>query len=299
VALWRTVLKLDREPSLKDNFFDLGGDSFASAELIAAVEEKFCCSLPIEAFFERPTIANMDLLLKERAAGSAPAASPSGGERLLRKLQSYTASWKGKRLFKDSLAVGFNTGGRLTPVVWVLQDFTEASQLAKHLGPDQPLYAMRSCVAIVAPKDYSAEIIETVCNRYLWEILALPLGPEFILGGTCQGGILALSLARRLNQIERRPLFLALLEWSYSYGVYGEPTLLVYGEQSYTAELYRRPGGREPDWQRDFSQGMVAAIPGIHGEIAWKDNSVAALATILKERCAAGEIAFPGSIGMR
>ena len=46
------------------------------------------------------------------------------------------------------------------------------------------------------------------------------MGAAFVLGGTCQGGIMALAMARRLKQIGRSPLFLALLEWSYSYGSY-------------------------------------------------------------------------------
>ena len=68
--LWRRVLKLDGAPSLHDNFFELGGNSLASAELIFAVEEKFSCELPLEAFFERPTIAKMDALLKQHAKSS-------------------------------------------------------------------------------------------------------------------------------------------------------------------------------------------------------------------------------------
>ena len=38
------------------------------------------------------------------------------------------------------------------------------------------------------------------------------------------------------NQIGCAPLLLALQEWSFSYGCYTEPTLLIYGEESYSAE---------------------------------------------------------------
>ena len=137
-------------------------------------------------------------------------------------------------------------------------------------------------------KDYTTEVLETVCNRYLWEMLALPLGAAFVLGGTCQGGILALAMARRLKQIGRTPLLLALLEWSYSYGSYSEPTLLIYGEQSYTAEIYRRPEKSKINWRDDFSRSVVASIPGKHEELAWKDDSVACVAKILSEQCWTG-----------
>ena len=266
--LWHRILKLENSPSLHDNFFELGGDSLASAELIFAIEEKFSCELPLEAFFERPTIASMDALLKQPTTLSpSVVSSPQGSARLLHKLQSYSGSWQGQRVFGDSLLVGFNTDGYRPPIFWVLQDYVEASQLAKYLGPDQPLYAMRSCVGIIKPKDYTAEVLETVCNRYLWEMLALPVGAAFVLGGTCQGGILALAMARRLNQIGRSPLFLALLEWSYSYGSYSEPALLIYGEESYTAEIYRQPEKSKINWRDDFSQSVVASIPGKHGQL--------------------------------
>ena len=163
-----------------------------------------------------------------------------------------------------------------------LQDY-KAAQLAKYLGPDQPLYAMRSCVGIVKAKDYTAEVLETVCNRYLWEMLALQVGPTLVLGGTCQGGILALAMARRLKQIGRAPALLALLEWSYSYGSYDEPTLLIYGEESYTAQIYQRPeksrlnGGRifPKAWSCRFQASMMRSNVG---------TSVACLVKILNDR---------------
>ena len=93
---------------------------------------------------------------------------------------------------------------------------SEFLQLAKSLGRNQPLYGMRSCVGIIDVKDYSTEIIEAVCDRYLWEILALPVKNPLIIGGICQGGIFAFALAQRLKQIGHTPGLLILVEWAYS-----------------------------------------------------------------------------------
>lgn len=139
MELWQKVLKLEYLPWLDDDLFELGGDSLASAELIFAVEEKFSCELPVEAFFRRPTIATLGNLIEQHetaAQSKSPARSADGGYRLLHKLQSYTGSWPGERLFADSLVVGLNRGGRRTPIFWVFQDRDEFLQLAKHLGPD-------------------------------------------------------------------------------------------------------------------------------------------------------------------
>ena len=136
---------------------------------------------------------------------------------------------------------------------------------------------MRSCVGIVDVKDYSTEVIDTVCNRYLWEILALPVKTPLIVGGTCQGGILALELARRLQQIGRTPLLLILMEWRFSYGHYAGHTLLLYGNQSYVAEIYLNSELRSPNWREDFPCNTVAAIPGTHGSL-FEDSNVTGLA---------------------
>ena len=284
--LWKTLLRLTEPPSLDDNFFELGGDSFASAQLIIAVEEKFSCLLCVKSFFQQPTIANMDALIKQSGKFSPSlsiARTTNWSSQLLHRLQSFSGGWKGERLFAESLVVGFNTLGHRMPIFWVCQEYREASQLAKHLGPDQPLYAMRSCVGIIAVKDYTSPVLETVCNRYLWEMLALLSNTAFILGGDCQGGILALAMARRLKQMARPPLLLVLQEWTYGYGKYAAPTLLVFGEQSYTAEIYRRGARPKNKWSDDFPKALATSIPGKHGELSWQDKSVSELAKLLRE----------------
>jgi amino acid adenylation domain-containing protein len=283
-ALWKKLLRLDILPSFETNFFEFGGDSFASAELISAVEEKFCCELSLQEFFQSPTIATLCHLL--RSARSSPssngaASSPKPETRLLRKIQAYTGSWKGARLFLDSLIIGRNTGGSETPLFWVFQEESEFVQLAKHLGPGRPVYGMRSCVSIVSVKDHSSDIIETVCNRYLWEILALPVKRPFIVGGNCQGGIFALALAKRLTQIGHAPSLLILLEWTYSYGRYLGPALLLYGEQSYTADIYRTSRKCTPNWREDFPCNTAAGITGAHGHF-FEDTNIGSLARAIR-----------------
>jgi acyl carrier protein/thioesterase domain-containing protein len=288
--LWKRVLGLEFPPSLEDSFLELGGDSLASSELIFAVEEKFSCELAIESFFRQPTIATVCRLIEKHAAASqskSPARSADGRHRLLHKLQSYMGTWPGERLFAESLVVGLNCAGRRTPIFWICQEREELQQLAKHLGPDQPLYGMRSCVGIVDVKDYSTDVIETVCNRFLWEVLALPVKAPFFVGGVCQAGILALALAKRLKQIGRAPALLMLIEWTYSYGRYTEPTLLLYGDRSFTAEIYRNPGIRGPNWRDDFPERSVAAISGEHGNL-FVDENITGLAELITRHVVAG-----------
>jgi acyl-CoA synthetase (AMP-forming)/AMP-acid ligase II/acyl carrier protein len=281
--LWKSILRLAFTPASEANFFELGGDSFASAEMIFAVEEEFSCELPIEAFFRSPTIATLTLLLEPQGAAlSRVQRQADGGHRLLRKLQGYVGSWPGERLFADSLVVGMNLRGTRPLIFWVFQGANEFEQLAKQLGPDQPLYGMRSCEGIVTVQEYSAHVLETVSNRYLWEILALAGTRSIVIGGNCQGGILALALAKRLLRIGRAPSLLILMEWAFSYGSYAEPILLLYGEDSHTAQIYRDGTCNEPKWRDDFPACRVAPVPGAHGHF-FSDENVAGLAQVLQK----------------
>jgi hypothetical protein len=201
---------------------------------------------------------------------------------LFSKLQSYTASWKGQRLFPESLVVGLNTDGKNPALFWVFQRNDEFAALAEALGKDQPVYGLRSCVGIVGVRDYQT-IIDAVCDRYLWEILALPLSGPVVIGGNCQGGIIALHLARRLNLTQRAPALLVLLEWMYDFGTYDQPALLLYGDQSHTAAYY---SGEKPapfDWRRDFPFGSILPIAGKHGEF-FAPERVTALADAFRTR---------------
>lgn len=294
-AIWKRLLRLDIVPSLEASFFELGGDSLAAAELMSAVEEKFCCELPLQEFFETPTLAMLGILLRDaRALSTASADRREPKTRLLRMIEAYTGSWKGTRLFPDSLVVGRNVDGAETPLFWVFQEEIEFVQLAKHLGQNRPVYGMRSCVGIVSVEEYSIDTIDTVCNRYLWEILALRANGPFIVGGNCQGGIFALALAKRLSQIGRPPSLLVLLEWSFSYGRYLGPTLLLYGEQSYTAEIYRSSRKCVPNWREDFPSNSAVGISGAHGHF-FEDNNVERLTKTIKAADRGEKARFPNN----
>jgi acyl carrier protein len=279
------VLQLDFLPAPTEDFFELGGDSLASAELVAAVEGKFGATFAVEEFFREPTLETLAALVATATNAPPPprSAEPThSAAELLSKLRSYTASWKGERLFPESLVVGLNTDGKNSPLFWVFQSYREFAALAEALGENQPVYGLRSCVGIVSARDYHT-IIEAVCDRYLWEILALPVSAPFVIGGNCQGGMIALHLARRLNLTPRAPSLLVLLEWTYDFGTYDQPALLIYGEQSHTAAYYTGEKPAPFDWRRGFPGASVLPIAGKHGEF-FAPERVTGLADALRTR---------------
>lgn len=267
--VWKEVLNLEVLPSRDDDFFELGADSLASAQLIATVEEHLGRDLQMEEFFERPTIAALATLFsggRHDVPGVAIASPRADNDRVLHTLQSFVGSWTGERRQSDSLVVGVNTTGRKLPIFWVCQSNREFQQLGKYLGPDQPLYGMRSCVEIVETKDHTAELIEAVSSRYVTEILALPVEHPVVIGGNCQGGMFACAIATRLHELGCTPERLVLLEWTFSMGRYDPEVLLVYGRESHTARLYDSPDVDDPDWRRDFPNRAVVPLRGHHGD---------------------------------
>jgi thioesterase domain-containing protein len=84
-------------------------------------------------------------------------------------------------------------------------DLMYARPLAKHLGPDQPVYGLQSI-------DDSLVRFEDLASRHIAAIRRTqPQGP-YHLAGHCYGGMLAYEIARQLRELGCEVGFLALLD---------------------------------------------------------------------------------------
>lgn len=234
--IWQNVLKLDMPPGNLDDFVTLGGDSLELTTMLNEVEAMFRQPIDIEAFFKEPSVNGLCTYLQNNA-GKQLAAEPISGDTgdHLRKISEFVSVWRGEKSFPDSLLRGLNTKGSKPPLFWCMNSQQSFHKLANALGQDQPLYVMRSAVGVV--EHYTQDTLEEISNRYLWETLALCQGRQFYLGGNCQGAIIALSLARRLQQIGQEPARLIMMEWFFEFGGYDGPTTFLTGEDSFVAEL--------------------------------------------------------------
>ena len=269
-ALWRQVLACSGPVGPDSHFLELGGDSLASAQLFAALETRLERRLAPDRFFAKPTFANLKGLVRdlEAQAPSGLAALPATP---FDKLRLRMEAWPGERPSRDRLLAGLNPCGGQAPLVWVFQGGEEFAALGRALGPDQPLYGFRSGHLVFR---YTEAQVDQVAGRYVDDILEVrPHGP-LVLGGNCQGGILALAMARRLSGLGRQPKLLVLMEWSFRLKPYGGPVLFLHGPDT--------PAPSQPIEASEPLAGVVEtrAIPGAHGGFFWSGNVEALAATL-------------------
>ncbi len=269
--VWRRVLWLEGDISVEDAFADLGGHSLLSAQLIVELERELARPLPARALTQLGTIADMARILEEDAAAPAADVSGSQGDGLqdiLRRLRTYTASWIGARASPESVLVGLNTGGTRTPLFWCLQRYQELTQLARYLGPDQPVYGMRNGHKVMTRTDENLAIL---ASHYVDEVLAVrPQGP-YIVGGNCGATRVAFPLALELKARGREVALLFMHE-KFIPRPYAGRVALMFGAES-DRNPYRQFADPAFGWRKYYSGPIsVDIVSGEHAEFFVEPN---------------------------
>ncbi|WP_342150604.1 AMP-binding protein [Methylorubrum sp. SB2] len=292
-AIWRAVLAIEGPLDAGANFFDLGGDSLRALALATRIGEAYGGWIAPEAFFADPTLATLVRLVSKIGAAPAGPVAPDAADPSaplpwplpddLRSRQlSLMETWAGTRPTRDRLVAGLNVAGGRPPLFWVFQVEREFRQLARHLGPDQPLYGFRSGSGVIR---YDEDEIQRLALRYVHEIVeTCPEGPV-LLGGNCQGALIAQPVAQHLLRRGRHVPLLVLMEWGFAPQPYGGRVIHLYGRDS----LARHPDHRYRDpermWRRLYRDHRRAEIPGAHAQF-FRDENVGALAETLTEAMA-------------
>ncbi|MDH3805170.1 MAG: thioesterase domain-containing protein, partial [Gammaproteobacteria bacterium] len=169
VELWCDVLELD-QVGIRDDFFDLGGDSLLAVQMAAGLEILTEQHVPPDLLLGKATIEYLaDVLLQNQDFGAAPEIFNAGGNQ-------QTLFF----LHGDYLSGGYYT-----------------RELARYLGPDRPVAAIRSCGLAGEPIPSS---YKEMAEIHLEQIRAIqPTGP-YLLGGACNGGLIAFEISQLLAQ---------------------------------------------------------------------------------------------------
>lgn len=207
-------------------------------------------------------------------------------EKRSRLLHHLTSDWIGDPI-GDGLVRILNSSGCRPPLLWCFNASAEPPVMARGLGPDQPVVAMRS-LHLVEPLDAtrygSDEEIAAVYTRILLDAAGLKLD-GCIVGGNCQGAGVAAHIAAALVAAGQDVRALIVMESASPLPFPGRVGM-IYGARSEMFNPFLRGEAPEGKWKSLFSDPVCEIIPGSHGEYFTDENSPALCRAI--ETIAAG-----------
>jgi amino acid adenylation domain-containing protein len=178
--LWAKILHVN-VVGVTDNFFELGGDSLLAARLFAQIHNRFGKNLPLSTLFTAPTIEQLTKTL-----------STEGG-----------VTW--------SSLVPIQPHGSKPPLFCVHAAGANVliyRPLSRHLGDDQPVYALQA-QGLDGREPYRC--VEDMAAHYVKQIRAFqPNGPYYLLGASF-GGLVSYEVAHQLLAQGQEVAFLGLL----------------------------------------------------------------------------------------
>jgi len=187
IQIWEELLDV-QSIGIRDNFFDLGGHSLLAARLVASIEQVFDQKISLATLFAGPTI-----------------------EQLANALQTEEKEERSR-----TPIVVVQAGASKRPLFYLHGDWTGGAfycfHLARELGPDQPFYALEPYRFDDLPMPLT---IEMMAAAHIQSIRAVqPEGP-YLLGGWCNGGLVAYEIARQLHAAGQTVDLLVLLDPMY------------------------------------------------------------------------------------
>ncbi len=187
MRIWEDLLDVPLI-GIRDNFFYLGGHSLLAARLVNKIEQVCGKKIALATLFAGPTIEQLANALQaeeEERNSRAPivAVQASGSKRPFFYLHG---SWNSEAF--------------------------HCFHLARHFGSDQPFYALE-------PYHFDglqvAPTVEAMAQAHLQSLRAVqPEGP-YLLGGFCNGGLIAYEMARQLHVQGQKVDLLVLIDPAY------------------------------------------------------------------------------------
>jgi amino acid adenylation domain-containing protein len=187
--IWEELLDV-RPIGMRDNFFSLGGHSLLAARMVNRIEQVCGKKLPLATFFAGATIQHIaEVLLKDENTSDKEDAD----------VRTRTVTVK--------------AGGTRQPFFFLHGDWYGGGlyslSLADHMSKDQPFYT-------IEPYRFEGQPIpptfEEMAAAHIEDMRALqPEGP-YLLGGYCNGGLLAYEMARQLHAAGQKVALLVAID---------------------------------------------------------------------------------------
>ncbi|HEX7241404.1 MAG TPA: alpha/beta fold hydrolase, partial [Longimicrobiaceae bacterium] len=180
---WEELLDV-RPVGVRDDFFALGGHSLLALRLLAAVERLTGRRVPLATLLVGPTVEGLARAVR------AEAALPAAGS-----------------------LVPIQPAGCEPPIFFVHAaggNVVSYAALARHLGVDQPFYALQSRGVEAEERPHLR--VEDMAADYLVQLRAVQGRGPYRLGGWSMGGLVAFEMARLLDAAGEEVELVALLD---------------------------------------------------------------------------------------
>ncbi|WP_165898185.1 non-ribosomal peptide synthetase [Tumebacillus sp. BK434] len=168
-AIWEELL--GAAPSVKDDFFAIGGHSLLAVRMMALIEQRLGFSLPLSVLFQDGTIAGLAELLRQGV-----------GTRTGTSLVPVQATGSKPPVFF------------VHPVGGGIFSYFE---LARRLGADQPFYGLQALG--FDDDNLPLSTFEEMAAWYIEEIRRVQAEGPYRLGGWSLGGAIAFEMTRQLR----------------------------------------------------------------------------------------------------
>ena len=182
-GVWEYVLGV-KPIGIKDNFFDLGGNSLLAMRLFTRVKELWGRNLPLSVLFESPTIEGLSQLLRIDAA---------------------IPPW--------SSVVPIKPEGSKPPIFFISGlggNVVRFRELARSLGPEQPVYALQPLG--LDGRQPLLTRLEDMAKHYIEEIRKVRARGVYHLAGYSFGGLVTFEMAQQLRADNESLGMVALLD---------------------------------------------------------------------------------------
>lgn len=169
IELWQTILRV-QPIGVTDNFFDLGGDSLLAGHLLAQVENIYGRGISLASFLQEATVEYLSTLIEEPVVPllSFLALQPSGS----------------------------------CPPFYAAGSHPDYKRLAESIGIDRrfyqlDVYALQEQRVMAGQSPYSS--IKDIASYFLEQMVASNSTELYLLGGGCEGGVVAFEIAQQLR----------------------------------------------------------------------------------------------------
>ncbi len=224
--IWARTLK-STIPEDHEDFFETNGDSLAAQTFTLELEEALSLRIPANLLYEAPTFGALEAALLDLQDRAHPA---DRFDDVYEAIRATTASWPGVRRDETSLAVAVKNVGTKPPFFFCGGVLTD---LAGALDDDRPCYTMRTLSGLKVKSDENNKIL---ANVYADEIDTLQPDGPILLGGLCQGVLVAELIAENLRA-RGRDIGLFVVIDRIIRGAYLFPAAFIWSETTHYSAL--------------------------------------------------------------